>query len=174
MQMIWLDATTVDQYLERLCALLGEAVESGASIGFMLPINYAEVTAYWHDVADSVRHQKKHLLVVVDAKSQVIGTAQLEPSPKENGRHRAEVQKVIVANAVRRQGIGTLMMEQLDLKAKQLQRSMLFLDTRVGDAGEHLYVKSGWQKFGVAPDYAYSPNGELEGSAFYFKRLYDV
>lgn len=171
MQTMWLDATTVDDYHESLCALLCDAVEHGASIGFMLPINRAEVVAYWQDVAQAVRQQKKHVLIVVDAAMHVVGTAQLEPSPKENGRHRAEVQKVIVASTVRRQGIGTLMLNQIDIKAKQLHRSMLFLDTRVGDAGEHLYVRSGWQKFGVAPDYAYSPTGELEGSAFYFKKL---
>lgn len=168
---IWLNASDVDAHLPALAALLAEAVSDGASIGFMWPVNHAEIDAYWHDVAVSVKSQKKHLIVVINASGQIVGTAQLEPSPKENGRHRAEVQKVIVALNARKQGVGVRLMHAVEAKARVLGRTMLFLDTRAGDAGERLYQKMGWNKFGVAPDYALSPNGTLEGSAFYYKRL---
>lgn len=171
MREIWLDASTIDAYLPALHALLAEAVSDGASIGFMWPINHDEIAAYWHDVAHSVAQHKKHLVIVVDDNSQVIGTAQLEPSPKENGRHRAEVQKVIVALSARNRGVGKLLMRLLEARAQLLGRTMLFLDTREHDVGERLYTSLGWVKFGVAPDYAYSPDGSLAGSAFYYKRI---
>lgn len=170
MREIWLDESTIDAYIPALHALLAEAVSDGASIGFMWPINHDEIAAYWHDVAQSVAQRKKHLVIVVDD-GLVVGTAQLEPSPKENGRHRAEVQKVIVAVSARNRGVGTYLMQCIEAKAHDLGRSMLFLDTRVGDIGERLYQRMGWIKFGVAPDYAFSPDGMLEGSAFYYKRI---
>jgi ribosomal protein S18 acetylase RimI-like enzyme len=171
MHEIWLDTTNVDEYIPALHALLAEAVAEGASIGFMWPVNHDEIAAYWRDVAQSVSLHKKHLVVVVDNQGNMVGTAQLEPSPKENGRHRAEVQKVIVAVHARNRGLGKLLMRHIEAHAKTLGRSMLFLDTRVDDVGERLYESMGWVKFGVAPDYAYSPDGTLAGSAFYFKRI---
>jgi GNAT superfamily N-acetyltransferase len=171
MRELWLDATNVDTYIPALHALLTEAVIDGASIGFMWPVNHDEIAMYWRDVAQSVAHHKKYVVVMLDDNGSVLGTAQLEPSPKENGRHRAEVQKVIVALDARNQGIGKLLMHHIELRAKALNRSMLFLDTRVDDVGERLYESMGWVKFGIAPDYAYSPDGTLAGSAFYYKRI---
>lgn len=171
MREIWLDVSTVDSYIPALEALLTEAVSDGASIGFMWPINHEEIAAYWHDVAHSVAQRKKHLVIVVDDDGNVLGTAQLEPSPKENGRHRAEVQKVIVALSARNRGVGKFLMQLVEERAQLLGRTMLFLDTRVNDIGERLYASRGWVKFGVAPDYALSPDGTLEGSAFYYKRM---
>lgn len=171
MRAVWLDASTIDSYIPALHELLAEAVTHGASIGFMWPINHQEIASYWQDVAEAVVQQKKHLVILVDDHDSLLGTAQLEPASKENGRHRAEVQKVIVALSARNQGLGALLMHHVEAKAKQLGRSMLFLDTRVDDVGERLYQRMGWSKFGVAPDYALSPDGTLAGSAFYYKRI---
>jgi ribosomal protein S18 acetylase RimI-like enzyme len=171
MRELWLNAENVDAFIPRLHSLLAEAVAEGASIGFMWPVNHDEIATYWHDVAHAVSQQKKYLVVILGDDESLLGTAQLEPSPKENGRHRAEVQKVIVAVTMRNRGVGRLLMQCVEHKACDLGRTMLFLDTRVGDVGERLYVSMGWQKFGIAPEYAYSPNGELEGSAFYYKRM---
>lgn len=167
----WLSAVDVDERIPELERLLAEAVSAGASIGFMLPLNHIEIAGYWRDVSQSVKAGSKHLVVALTDDNRIVGTAQLEPSPKENGRHRAEVQKVIVALSMRNQGIGGALMHAVDIKARDLGRSMLFLDTRAGDIGERLYARMGWSKFGVAPDYAFSPDGQLEGSAFYYKRL---
>lgn len=171
MRELWLDETTVAHYIPALHALLTEAVKDGASIGFMWPVNNDEIAAYWRDVAQSVAQHKKYLVVILDDTGSLLGTAQLEPSPKENGRHRAEVQKVIVALHARNRGIGKLLMQHVESRAKDLNRSMLLLDTRVDDIGERLYESMGWSKFGIAPDYAFSPDGTLAGSAFYFKRI---
>jgi acetyltransferase len=171
MREIWLDESTIERYLPALHALLAEAVSDGASIGFMWPVNHDEIAAYWHDVAHSVAHHTKHLVILLDLDGNVVGTAQLEPSPKENGRHRAEVQKVIVALSARNRGVGKVLMQLVEGRARTLGRTMLFLDTREHDIGERLYEAVGWVKFGVAPDYAYNPDGSLAGSAFYYKRL---
>ena len=50
----WLDATTVTAAVPQLEALLCDAVESGASIGFMLPLDQSEIVEYWAGIAQAV------------------------------------------------------------------------------------------------------------------------
>jgi hypothetical protein len=82
--------------------LLIDAVESGASIGYMLPYEPADIHSYWQGVAAAVKADRKWLVVARLGDGSLVGTAQLEPAGKANGRHRAEVQKfsspVVCAN----------------------------------------------------------------------------
>jgi hypothetical protein len=49
---------------------------------------------------------------------------------------------------------------------------LLTLDTRSGEAGERLYARMGWVKFGEVPDYAINPdNNGFHGATFFYKRL---
>ena len=52
--LIWLDETTVTDALPSLEAVLSDAVESGASIGFMLPLDRSEIAEYWTGIAQMV------------------------------------------------------------------------------------------------------------------------
>lgn len=167
----WLTAENVDAALPDLAALLIDAVESGASIGYMMPYDPADIHAYWHSVAAAVKSGSKWLLVARLGDGSLVGTAQIEPAGKANGRHRAEVQKVIVTSRLRKHGIGTKLMTEVDVYARAMQRTLLLLDTRANDAGERLYTACGWTCFGVVPAYAFSPDGSIEGTAFYYKHL---
>jgi len=167
----WLTADSVDAALPDLAALLIDAVESGASIGYMLPYDPADIHAYWRNVASSVKTGSKWLLVARLGDGSLVGTAQIEPAGKANGRHRAEVQKVIVTSRLRKHGIGTKLMAEVEQFARTQQRTLLLLDTRANDAGERLYTACGWTCFGVVPAYAFSPDGSIEGTAFYYKQL---
>lgn len=168
----WYVGHAVTPLLPALSDLLADAVSAGASIGFVWPVDMAEITAYWAGVDADVQAGKKHLLVVHDEAQRVVATAQLEPAAKANGRHRAEVQKVIVHTSRRGKGIGTQVMQAVDAQARLLQRSLLVLDTRAGDAGERLYQATGWVKVGELPGYAISPDTlSHEATAFYYKCL---
>lgn len=167
----WLDATTITAALPYLEAVLCDAVDSGASIGFMLPLDRGEISDYWLGVAQAVIDGKKYLLVAVNSQGEMVATAQLEPAGKANGRHRAEVQKVIVLARCRQQGIGKLLMQEVDRFAASIGRTLLLLDTRANDAGEKLYARVGWTQFGAVPRYAYSPDGSMEGTTFWYKTL---
>ena len=167
----WLTADRVDAALPELAALLIDAVESGASIGYMLPYDPADIHTYWQGVAEAVKADRKWLVVARLGDGSLVGTAQLEPAGKANGRHRAEVQKVIVTSRLRKHGIGTKLMNEVESYARSKGRTLLLLDTRANDAGERLYTACGWTRFGVVPAYAYSPDGSIEGTAFYFKQL---
>jgi len=159
--------------LEGLVGILVDSVNNGASVGFLLPFDPEEAHAYWQDVFTDVK--KGHILLFAAyADGQLAGTAQLQPSPKANGRIRAEVAKVLVHSAFRRRGIGRALMEALEAEARRLQRTTLVLDTRLGDAGEPLYTKCGYTRVGVIPAYVIDENGEPDATVIYYKLLQKI
>lgn len=152
-----------------LCRLLKDAVEDGASIGFLAPLADATALRYWRGVfAELGRHQ---VLWIAQDHGDVIGTVQLALCARENGRHRAEVQKLLVRSDCRRRGIARDLMQAVDQFAVANNRSLLVLDTIAGSPAELLYQRLGWQKCGEIPDYAAMPDGELRPTAVYFRGL---
>ena len=155
-----------------LVEILRDAVDSGASVGFLPPLATATASAYWRTVFAAFDADARLLLVARrPADGAIVGTAQLDPAGKENARHRAEVAKVLVLQSARRQGVGRALMEALEEQARRRGRLTLVLDTREGDPSEALYASLGWQRLGVIPRYCESAGGALDGSAFYYKLL---
>lgn len=150
----------------QLTELLIRVVEEGASVGFLAPLSYDEASAYWEDVLGP-----GVTLWVAVQDGQMIGTVQLQCAMKANGRHRAEVAKLMVDPASRRGGIGRALMQHLEPKAKEEGRTLLVLDTREGDPSNKLYQSLGYIQAGVIPDYAISSNGQLDGTVLYYKRI---
>ena len=166
-----LDADQVGRELRALVGLLKDAVDSGASVGFLPPLAEAEGEAYWRGVIEAVRDGSCVLLGARDADGALVGTAQLLLAMRANGSHRAEVAKVIVHTKARRRGIGRALMLELEARARGLGRTTLVLDTRRGDPSEQLYTSVGYTLAGVIPRYARSANGALDPSAFYYRVL---
>jgi ribosomal protein S18 acetylase RimI-like enzyme len=153
-----------------LVALLQNAVDDGASVGFLPPLGVEEARAYWESVATALEDGGRRLWVA-RAAAGIVGTVQLDLASQANGRHRAEVIKLMVASAARRQGIGRLLMEAVEAEARGLGRTTLVLDTRQADPSEALYRGMGWQPAGTIPRYARSADGTLHTTAFYYKLL---
>jgi GNAT superfamily N-acetyltransferase len=154
-----------------LAALLRDAVESGASIGFLPPVSDAEAAAYWDTVATAAGEGSRVVLAAHDAELGLVGSAQLDLAMRENARHRAEVSKVMVHRRARRQGVGRALMLALEGEARRLGRTTLILDTRQGDPSETLYRGLGWTFAGAIPAYARSATGALDATAYYYKLL---
>ena len=165
-----LDHTQAQIALPELIEILRDAVDNGASVGFLPPLNENIASAYWMDVARAVAKQSRILLIARND-STLVGTVQLDLCTRQNGLHRAEVMKLLVHSASRRQGIGEALMRAIEREAMQAKRSTLVLDTRAGDPSEKLYVKLGYQLAGQIPQYAESANGALDASAFYYRLL---
>ena len=157
--------------LRGLVWLLKDAVESGASVGFLPPLAESEGEAYWLGVVETVRDGSCVLLGAREAGGGLVGTAQLLLAMRPNGSHRAEVAKVIVHTRARRRGIGRALMLAIEARAVSLGRTTLVLDTRRGDPSEGLYASVGYTLAGVIPRYARSVNGALDPSAFYYRVL---
>jgi acetyltransferase len=155
-----------------LTHLLVDAVNGGASVGFLPPLDAAEAGAYWESVARAVREGSRVLLVARGpGHDGLVGTAQLGLETRPNGRHRAEVMKVLVLSAARRQGIGRALMDALEEQARQHGRTTLVLDTRAGDPSERLYRACGWTAAGVIPGYARNGEGGLDPTVVYYRLL---
>lgn len=150
----------------QLTELLIRVVEDGASVGFLPPLSYDEASAYWEDVLGP-----GVTLWVAVQDGQAIGTVQLQCAMKANGRHRAEVAKLMVDPDSRRGGIGRALMLHLESKAKDEGRTLLVLDTREGDPSNKLYQSLDYVQAGIIPDYAISSNGQLDGTVLYYKRI---
>jgi acetyltransferase len=158
--------------LPDLTTLLIDTVEHGASVGFLAPLNMDDARRYWLGVLDELARGNLHMWVAHEY-GRVIGTVQLDPSPRANGRNRAEVCKLMVHSAWRGRGIASLLMASLEGAAHKLGRGLLFLDTEAGSGAEGLYAALGYTRVGEIPAYATSPDGVLRGTAYYYKQLID-
>jgi ribosomal protein S18 acetylase RimI-like enzyme len=151
--------------------LLQDVVGGGASVGFLPPLGAEEASAHWDSVAAALEDGRRRLWIARTADGGIVGTVQLDLATQANGRHRAEVIKLMVASSARRRGIGRLLMEAAETEARRLGRTTLVLDTRQGDPSEALYRGMGWQPAGTIPRYARSADGTLHTTAFYYKLL---
>jgi GNAT superfamily N-acetyltransferase len=151
-----------------LADLLIDCVEGGASLGFPSPLEADASRTYWLGVSDAVESGRSALLVAGDP---IVGTVQLHFASFPNGRHRAEVAKLLVHSSARNQGVGTRLMEMVEQEAIRRGKSLLILDTQTGSDAEYLYRKLGWESAGVIPDFAFTPFGQLAPTTFFFKRL---
>lgn len=164
------DAATLRARAAELAALLADAVTGHASVGFVLPVDHASIGRFWDDVADEAQRGLRTVLVAEDG-GRIVGSVQVVPCGKDNGRHRAEIQKLLVHSAARRQGVGRMLMHAAEAHAQARGCWLLVLDTRTGSAAEAMYRRLGWQATGRVPDYACDPDGTLADCTFFWKRL---
>lgn len=153
-----------------LCALLIDAIESGASVGYVLPVDVAQIDAFWRDVAEQAAVSALQVFVA-ERDGRLTGTVQLAPSTKPNQAHRADIRKLIVARDARGRGLGRALMDAAERTALARGRSLLVLDTRAGSDADRLYRSLGWIDVGTIPDYAADPDGTLAPCTFFYKRL---
>jgi len=153
--------------------LLVDAVAGGASMGFLLPPDRATLERYWNGVAADVAHGERFVFMV-ERGGRIVGSVQLAPCAKDNGRHRAEVQKLLVHSTVRRRGIAGALMSAAEAHAARAGWWLLLLDTREGSTAESLYRNFGWIEIGYVPDYARDPDRTLAGCVYFYKRLEPV
>ncbi|MDX2139362.1 MAG: GNAT family N-acetyltransferase [Chloroflexota bacterium] len=164
-----LTGADVQQHEDSLMELLRDSVAHGASVGFLPPLDEAINRRYWAKVARDVEAGER-VLIIAQRDGQVVGTAQLGLAMYPNGRHRAEVQKVLVHSTQRRQGIGQALMVQIEQEARALGRTLLVLDTLVDGGAEALYERTGYMRLGVIPQFALH-EGVLCGTVVYYKVL---
>jgi acetyltransferase len=156
--------------LPELVTLLQDAVASGASVGFLPPLSEEEAREYWASILEDIA-QKKRVLLIARHSTHVVGAVQLELATKPNARHRAEVQKLFVLQHERKRGIGRLLMEAIEPIALELGRTLLVLDTRLGDHAESLYRKLHYVEAGIIPSYAQNAIGTLDATIIFYKLL---
>jgi acetyltransferase len=163
-------AESFAHYRQGLAQLLLDAVQNGASVGFMADLTAAQAYAWCDGLRPDVASGVLLLWVVVEDE-QVLASAQLALCQKANGLNRAEVQKLMVLKEARRRGLGQQLMQALEQAAHQLKRGLLFLDTEAGSPAEAFYASLEYVRVGELPNYCQSPDGRYSPTAIYYKTL---
>lgn len=153
-----------------LVELVQDAVGGGASIGWTQVPSTKDARNYWTEVLEGVGRGERLLFVATDDHV-CAGAVQLCFTHKQNGRHRGEVQKLMVHSQYRRRGIGQALMNALENAAAARGLTLLVLDTISGGAPEQFYRQAGYTLSGTIPDFARSTTGQLEPTAVYWKKL---
>lgn len=157
--------------LPELGDLLIDVVAHGASVGFLAGLDAAEARAYWAGVLDRLGPALLLWTLRDGSTGQLLGTVQLAICEKPNGRHRAEVQKLMVHSRARGRGLASVLLRALETAARARGCSLLVLDTEAGSHAEQVYSHHGWRKSGEIPRFAASPDGRLCATALYYKLL---
>lgn len=156
----------VDEHINELATLLTEVVQDGASIGFLPPLKHSDAVCYWKKLLNP-----DVILFVAKIEEAIAGSVQLHLCSQQNGRHRAEIAKLMTRPSYRRKGVGRLLMEAAHETASKLGRTLLVLDTREGDPSNYLYTSLGYIQGGRIPFYAKSARGSYDATIIYYKQL---
>jgi GNAT superfamily N-acetyltransferase len=154
--------------LAGLAEVLADCVAGGASVGFLWPLPVEEARRWWDGV---ITDGTTLTWAAVDDTGTVVGCVRLALGAPANGRHRAEISKLLVHRSARGKGLATALMASAEQEAIRRGRSLLLLDTQTGSPAERLYARSGWAVVGVVDDYAALPDGRLAGTTIMAKRL---
>ncbi len=158
-------------HIEDLVELLRDSVASGASVGFLENLGVDENGTYWRSVFRDLRPGERVMLLARTEAGRVVGAVQFERSSKPNGRHRAEVMRLLVHTSARGQGLARRLMLEIERQAINAGVSLLVLDTEAGSVADLLYPKLGFVRVGEIPNYACSPDGAFCPTAYYYKQV---
>ncbi|MEU0410647.1 GNAT family N-acetyltransferase [Streptomyces griseorubiginosus] len=165
-----LDQAQLMDRIDELAGLLVDTVDSGASIGFLAPLDRAEAVAWWKERAAAVAAGHVAVWAARDG-HRVLGTVSLAFPDKPNSRHRAELVKLMVHRDARGRGLGRRLLALAEEEAAAARITLLHLDTETDSPAERLYGSAGWTRAGIIPDYAADPGGELRPTTLYYKQL---
>ena len=158
------------RYIGSLAEVLVDCVEGGASVSFMTPFSMAEAEEFFSGVIDQVERGNRILLAAFDGE-ELTGTVQVITALPPNQPHRAEFAKLLVRRSARGRGVARLLMEFAEECARMAGKTLVTLDTVTGSTAERLYLRLGWTKAGVIPNYALYPDGRYCDTTIFWKDL---
>jgi GNAT superfamily N-acetyltransferase len=168
-EILVLDADAATAVIDELSDVLVDCVTGGASVSFMLPFGRDDAVQFFEKIIASIARGET-VLVAAKLNGRIVGTVQLGLGMPPNQPHRGDIKKLLVHRAARNLGLGAALMLRAEQEAKARGRTLLVLDT-AGDEAERLYVRTGWQRVGVVPDYSMWPGGGFCDTVFFWKKI---
>lgn len=150
--------------------ILKDCVDGGASVSFMADLTLEQATAFWEQAAAAQIADGRAVVIAQDDDGPV-GVVQVIPAGTPNQPHRGDVAKMLVHRRARRRGAAQALLAAAEDAARDLGLSLLVLDTVTGGDAERLYVRLGWERVGVIPNYALAPDGEPCSTTYFYKPI---
>ena len=161
-----------DQHLDGLADILQACVHDGASVGFILPFPLEESRAFWQQRVFPPARDGGRVLLGATTEDRLVGTVQLVTDMLPSQVHRCEVSKLLVHPDHRGQGIAKRLMADLENRARDMNRSLITLDTKTGDSAEPLYQSLGYETAGMTPNYCRNASqAMLDSTTWMYKNL---
>lgn len=154
-----------------LAELLVDAVDGGASVGFLAPLERSDAAAWWSGVAEDVAAGVRDVWAAPGPDGVPSGVVTLVRTGTANGRHRGEIARLLVHRSARGRGLGRTLLATAEAHAAATGLTLLVLDTQTDSPAERLYRAAGWTPAGTIPDFAADPVGTLRPTTLYYKRL---
>jgi GNAT superfamily N-acetyltransferase len=151
-----------------LADVLVDCVAGGASVSFMADLTRDDAVAFWQGEAQA---DDGRAILVAEDEAGIFGVVQVIPAWPPNQPHRADISKMLVHRRGRRRGAAEALLAAAEAAAREMNRTVLVLDTVTGGAAERLYETRGWTRVGVIPDYALMPDGALCATTVFYKAL---
>lgn len=155
--------------LAELGGLLAQAVESGAAVSFLPPLDTTGAAEWWRGTL--TESPSRAIFLVARDATGIVGTVQVQPAWAPNQSHRGEIVKLLVHPRAQRHGLGAGLMSAIEAEARSGGYRLLTLDTKRGDLAEGLYRKLGWNQLGMIPRYAMNPDGTPHDAVFFWKEI---
>lgn len=163
MEIIELDAAGVERHGDELAQLLLDAHDANMALGLAAPLTRDAAAGAWRTL--------NGVLLAAIEDGGVVGAVNLAPSSTPNGRHRAELQKLAVRADRRGGGIGAALLVAAVETARELGLRLLWLTTHADTRSDSFYVKRGWVRSGVIPEWSQTPDGRYAANAFFYLQL---
>ena len=162
--------TEAEAIAPALAALHEDAFRAGMALGMLESIGRDGLERSYREAVAALDDRDRALLVA-EEDGEILAMAKLVRSSAMNAEHRAEVQRVAVADAARGRGIGRELMAAIEEEARRREITLLWLTTHDGSQACAFYEALGYTKLGVMPAYSRRPDGALSPGAFYYKEL---
>ena len=153
-----------------LGAVLKDCVDGGASVSFMAGLTLDEATAFWARAAAAQASDGRAVLAAEDDEG-LFGVVQVIAAGTPNQPHRGDLAKMLVHRRGRRRGVAQALLAAAEDAGRDLGLTLLVLDTVTGGEAERLYARLGWERGGVIPNYALTPDGELCSTTYFYKPI---
>jgi len=154
-----------------LVDVLADAVNAGAGLGFLAPLDPELARDYWLSLRPELKAGSR-LLMVAFSEGRLVGSGQLAIPRWATARHRVELQKLFVARTLRGRRIGAALVTALHDWAWQRGRSLVMLNARRGSPAEGFYRALGYREAGVVPGYSVGSAGERYDTLHLYQELW--
>jgi len=163
-------ASDLKYVISDLVDVFTDTVNGGSPLGFLPPTTRDEARDYWISLFPELATGSRLVFVAFNG-DRVVGSGQLALSQRSNSPHRAKVQRLFVARALRGQGVGKSLMYALHDTAREHGRTLISLSTRRGEPAEEFYKRLGYVEAGVIPGWTIGPAGERYDHVTMYREL---